>query len=78
MDVSHTAAYPADLSVLLSSHRDYKNEHDWELLRNDSPYANALHFEETLDAGPSGTKRYEMVVTSEWSSLVSKYSTSVD
>lgn len=55
--------------VLLSSHRDYETEKDWELLRNDSPYANALRFEET-DAGPSGTRRYEMVVTSNWTSLV--------
>ena len=57
--------------VLMSSHRDYDSEKDWELLRNDSPYADALHFEETADAGPSGSKRYEMVVTSKWSSLVS-------
>jgi len=56
-------------SVLLSSHRDYETEKDWELLRNDSPYADALRFEET-DAGPSGTRRYEMVVTSNWTSLV--------
>lgn len=62
----------ADASpVLLSSHRDYKSEKDWELLRNDSPYADALQFEETSDPGPSGSKRYEMVVTSRWSSLVS-------
>jgi acyl-coenzyme A synthetase/AMP-(fatty) acid ligase len=54
----------------LSSHRDYESEKDWELLRNDSPYADALQFEETSDAGPSGSKRYEMVVTSRWSSLV--------
>jgi len=59
--------------VLLSSHRDYDSEKDWELLRNDSPYADALQFEETADAGPSGSKRYEMVVTSEWSSLVSSF-----
>jgi hypothetical protein len=61
----------ADHPVLLSSHRDYKNDREWEVLRNDSPYAGALRFEETSDTGPTGRKRFEMVVTAEWSSLVS-------
>jgi len=60
----------ADYLVLLSSHRDYESEKDWELLRNDSPYSDALRFEETREAGPSGSKRYEMVVTTDWASLV--------
>lgn len=52
--------------VLLSSHRDYETEMDWEWLRNDSPYADVLLFE------PVGEQidRFEMVVTSRWSSRV--------
>jgi hypothetical protein len=41
-------------------------EKDWELLRNDSPYADALQFEEQIGGG-----KYEMVVSPKWASLVS-------
>lgn len=39
---------------------------DWEWLRNDSPYADALVFEPVEEQGD----RFEMVVTSRWSSKV--------
>lgn len=47
---------------MLSSHRDYHTEMDWEWLRNDSRYADALVFE------PVGDGRYEMVVSDQWRS----------
>jgi hypothetical protein len=56
------------LSVLLTSYRDFENDHEWEWLHNDSPYASALAFEPTSDG--SGNKA-EMVVTNEWKSKVS-------
>lgn len=58
------------IPVLLSSHRDYPNEKDWEYLRNDSAYADAIKFER-VDTGGIGTEKYEMVVTKRWGSLVS-------
>jgi hypothetical protein len=60
--------YLTDL-VLLSSHRDYASEKDWEYLRNDSAYADALRFEKVL--GGVGEDKYEMVVTDRWRSKVS-------
>lgn len=60
------------MSVLLSSFRDFKNEKDWEWLRNDSPYSSALKFEDV------GNDKYEMVVTKEWQSKVSISSSSAE
>jgi hypothetical protein len=48
------------MTVLLSSHRDYHTEYDWEWLRNDSPYADALVFEKAED------DKYQMVVSDRW------------
>lgn len=56
-----------DKQVLMSSHRDYETENDWEWLRNDSDYADALRFEQV----PDEPEKYEMVVTDEWQSKVS-------
>ncbi|WVR04200.1 hypothetical protein IAU60_001200 [Kwoniella sp. DSM 27419] len=53
----------SECGFLLSSHRDYTTERDWEWLRNDSPYADALRFEAV-----DGRDEFEMVVTSQWSS----------
>lgn len=52
---------------MLSSHRDYKTEKDWEWLRNDSAYADALVFEHLKEE----PEKYEMVVTNRWQSKVS-------
>lgn len=52
------------VTVLLSSHRDYETEHDWEWLRNDSAYSDALVFEAAEE------NKFEMVVTDKWSSKV--------
>ncbi len=49
----------------MSSYRDFEKENDWEWLRNDSAYGNALRFE------PVSENRYEMVVTDKWASKVS-------
>jgi len=57
------------MAVLLSSHRDYETEKDWELLRNDSAYADALLFEPQKN-GQAGA--CEMVVTDRWLSKVSR------
>jgi hypothetical protein len=56
--------------VLLSSHRDYATEKDWEYLRNDSAYADALQFEKV--SGGVGEDKFEMVVTDRWRSKVSQ------
>jgi hypothetical protein len=64
------------LAVLLSSHRDYDAEKDWELLRNDSPYGDALVFEPQIERSPTGTQRYEMIVTNRWASKVRSSSSS--
>ena len=58
-------------TVLLSSHRDYEKEKDWQGLRNDSPYSDALLFEPVEDQGTLGTQKFEMVVTTRWRSKVS-------
>lgn len=63
-------AYADFWSVLLSSHRDYDSEKDWELLRNDSPYGDALVFELQAERSTTGTERFEMVVTDRWTSKV--------
>nr|XP_018263413.1 uncharacterized protein I303_04907 [Kwoniella dejecticola CBS 10117]OBR85571.1 hypothetical protein I303_04907 [Kwoniella dejecticola CBS 10117] len=56
----------SECGFLLSSHRDYAVEKDWEWLRNDSPYCDALVFEPVdKDSSPDGA-RYEMVVTDRW------------
>ncbi|WWD19982.1 hypothetical protein CI109_104455 [Kwoniella shandongensis] len=52
----------SECGFLLTSHRDYDTEKDWEWLRNDSPYSDALKFE------PVDEAKYEMVVTKDWSS----------
>lgn len=67
MDVSYDSIELT--TVLLSSNRDFETEKDWELLRNDSPYADALRFEEVEATGDA--RRYEMVVTKRWASKVS-------
>jgi len=55
----------------LSSHRDYETEKDWEWLRNDSAYSDALLFEPVENDGTSSAEqKYEMVVTNQWSSKV--------
>ncbi|WVW83561.1 hypothetical protein I302_105582 [Kwoniella bestiolae CBS 10118] len=54
----------SECGFLLSSHRIYETEKDWELLRNDSPYSDALVFEPVNDS----KERYEMVVTDSWTS----------
>lgn len=60
-------------SVLMSSHRDYETEKDWELLRNDSLYGDALVFEPQAERSSAGAERYEMVVTDRWTSKVCLY-----
>ncbi len=57
--------------VLLTSHRDYDTEKDWEWLRNDSPFSDALIFAPTEHDGTSGDAKFEMIVTKRWTSLVS-------
>lgn len=57
-------------TVLLSSHRDYDTEKDWELLRNDSPYNDALVFEPQTERSTTGIERFEMIVTDRWISKV--------
>ena len=59
-------------TVLLSSHRDYETEKDWEWLRNDSAYSDALMFEPVDTGGRSGQETFEMIVADKWSSKVSK------
>nr|XP_019010654.1 uncharacterized protein I206_03956 [Kwoniella pini CBS 10737]OCF49435.1 hypothetical protein I206_03956 [Kwoniella pini CBS 10737] len=56
----------SECGFLLSSHRDYSTEKDWEWLRNDSPYADALVFEQLEGESTPGETRYEMVVTDRW------------
>ncbi|KAL7419511.1 hypothetical protein Q5752_005422 [Cryptotrichosporon argae] len=53
----------SECGFLLSSHRDYETEDDWEWLRNDSAYGDAIRFEPSGDAG-----KCEMVVTDGWRS----------
>lgn len=65
MDVSLTLYDQADDQVLLSSHRNYASELDWEWLRNDSAYADALVFEPTADE-----RKFQMIVTDRWKSKV--------
>lgn len=60
--------FPLNVSVLLTSYRDFENDKEWEWLRNDSPYAGALRFEQS-ESDPSGRKA-EMIVTPEWKSKV--------
>lgn len=57
---------------MLSSHRDYDTEKDWELLRNDSPYGDALVFESQTERSATGVERFEMIVTDKWMSKVSE------
>ncbi|KAJ9101904.1 putative NRPS-like protein biosynthetic cluster, partial [Naganishia cerealis] len=54
------------LIVLMTSYRDYENDKEWEWLRNDSPYASALKFEQS--ESDSTGRKLEMIVTSEWKS----------
>lgn len=56
--------------VLLSSYRDFETEIDWEWLRNDSAYSDALRFVPMESDGTSGEAKFEMVVTERWSSKV--------
>jgi len=49
--------------VLLSSHRDYETEKDWEWFRND--------FVPGESDGMLSGEKFEMVVTERWSSRVS-------
>ena len=58
-------------TVLLSSHRDYGTENDWEWLRNDSAYSDALLFEPVDGDGTSNEEKFEMLVTENWKSKVS-------
>nr|XP_019007008.1 uncharacterized protein I203_00603 [Kwoniella mangroviensis CBS 8507]OCF70469.1 hypothetical protein I203_00603 [Kwoniella mangroviensis CBS 8507] len=54
----------SECGFLLSSHRDYATEKDWEWLRNDSPYSDALVFEPVDES----REKYEMIVTDRWTS----------
>ncbi|KAK4686150.1 hypothetical protein P7C73_g3978, partial [Tremellales sp. Uapishka_1] len=54
----------SECGFLLSSYRDFDLEDDWEWLRNDSAYSDALVFEPVA----GGVGKYEMVVTDGWSS----------
>ncbi|WVF66748.1 hypothetical protein IAT40_001490 [Kwoniella sp. CBS 6097] len=54
----------SECGFLLSSHRDYRNEKDWEWLRNDSPFASAIMFEPV----EGEQDKFEMVVTDRWAS----------
>jgi hypothetical protein len=56
----------------MSSHRDYATERDWEWLRNDSAYSDALVFEpvNTDKDGATSAEKYEMIVTDKWTSKV--------
>ncbi|WWD02658.1 hypothetical protein V865_000698 [Kwoniella europaea PYCC6329] len=54
----------SECGFLLSSHRDYAVEKDWEWLRNDSPYSDALVFEPVDES----REKYEMIVTDRWTS----------
>ncbi|WWC89627.1 uncharacterized protein L201_004552 [Kwoniella dendrophila CBS 6074] len=58
----------SECGFLLSSHRDYQTERDWEWLRNDSPYADALVFEPVDKESSPNEARFEMVVTDSWTS----------
>lgn len=55
----------------MTSHRDYEHEKDWEWLRNDSKYADALRFEPVEGEGNLSEEKFEMVVTARWKSKVS-------
>jgi len=57
--------------VLLSSHRDYETEKDWEWFRNDSAYSDALRFVPGESDGMLSGEKFEMMVTERWSSRVS-------
>ena len=59
-------------TVLLSSHRDYETERDWEWLRNDSAFSDALSFELFKGDGETKEEKFEMVVTDKWTSKVSR------
>ncbi|KAK8849366.1 hypothetical protein IAR55_004698 [Kwoniella newhampshirensis] len=52
----------SECGFLLTSHRDYQTELDWEWLRNDSAYSDALVFE------PVDGDKCEMIVTQGWTS----------
>ncbi|WVQ94361.1 hypothetical protein IAU59_001440 [Kwoniella sp. CBS 9459] len=54
----------SECGFLLSSHRHYETEEDWEWLRNDSPYASAIRFEPV----EGDQNKFEMVVTDKWAS----------
>ncbi|OCF34514.1 hypothetical protein I316_03555 [Kwoniella heveanensis BCC8398] len=54
----------SECGFLLSSHRQYETEKDWEWLRNDSPYASAIKFEPV----EGEQNKFEMVVTDKWAS----------
>ncbi|WWC93869.1 hypothetical protein V866_000705 [Kwoniella sp. B9012] len=54
----------SECGFLLSSHRDYATEKDWEWLRNDSPYSDTLVFEPVDES----REKYEMIVTDRWTS----------
>ncbi|WRT66055.1 uncharacterized protein IL334_003007 [Kwoniella shivajii] len=58
----------SECGFLLSSHRRYEVETDWEWLRNDSQYAHALVFEASSSGVSSDGQDFEMIVTREWSS----------
>lgn len=58
------------MTVLMSSHRDYETEKDWEWLRNDSGYSEALIFEPQERDGKMDDGICEMIVTDRWMSKV--------
>ena len=58
-------------TVLMSSHREYRTEQDWEWLRNDSGYSDALVFEPQERDGKLDDDVCEMIVTDRWMSKVS-------